>query len=88
MVVGVVHVALWCAARYLDDYEEALWLTVSGLGDRDTTCAIVGGIVACCTGSVAIPRRGEMPANRCPHGRSGPKMTVGDYEPCALLAAW
>ena len=26
--------------------EEALWRTVSGLGDRDTTCAIVGGILA------------------------------------------
>ncbi len=23
-----------------------MWTTVSGLGDRDTTCAIVGGIVA------------------------------------------
>jgi len=23
-----------------------MWLTVEGLGDRDTTCAIVGGIVA------------------------------------------
>jgi hypothetical protein len=23
------------------------WATVSALGDRDTTCAIVGGIVAC-----------------------------------------
>jgi ADP-ribosylglycohydrolase len=38
--------ALWCAARHLDDYVEAMWQTVSGLGDRDTTCAIVGGIVA------------------------------------------
>ncbi|MDF2440306.1 MAG: hypothetical protein JWN98_1290, partial [Abditibacteriota bacterium] len=26
--------------------ENALWLAVSGLGDRDTTCAMVGGIVA------------------------------------------
>lgn len=34
---------------------QALWLTVGGLGDRDTTCAIVGGIVACYTGSAAIP---------------------------------
>ena len=40
-----VPFALWCAARHLGDYEEALWTTVSGLGDRDTTCAIVGGIV-------------------------------------------
>ena len=41
-----VPFALWCAARHLDDYAEALWQTVSGLGDRDTTCAIVGGVVA------------------------------------------
>jgi ADP-ribosylglycohydrolase len=41
-----VPFALWCAARHLDDYVEAMWTTVSGLGDRDTTCAIVGGIVA------------------------------------------
>jgi ADP-ribosylglycohydrolase len=41
-----VPFALWCAARHLDDYVEAMWQTVSGLGDRDTTCAIVGGIVA------------------------------------------
>lgn len=41
-----VPFALHCAARYLDNYVEAMWRTVSGLGDRDTTCAIVGGIVA------------------------------------------
>jgi ADP-ribosylglycohydrolase len=41
-----VPFSLWCAASRLDSYEEALWATVSGLGDRDTTCAIVGGIVA------------------------------------------
>lgn len=40
-----VPFALWCAQRHLDSYEDALWTTVSGLGDRDTTCAIVGGIV-------------------------------------------
>lgn len=45
----------WRAARHLDDYEEALWLTVSGLGDRDTTCAVVGGIVACYVGEAGIP---------------------------------
>lgn len=38
--------AIWCAARHLGDYTEAMWTTVSGLGDRDTTCAIVGGILA------------------------------------------
>jgi ADP-ribosylglycohydrolase len=50
-----VSFALWCAGQRLGDFEEALWLTVSGLGDRDTTCAIVGGIVACFTGPEAIP---------------------------------
>lgn len=50
-----VPFALWCAAAHLDNYEEALWLTVSGLGDRDTTCAIVGGIVAAYTGTEGIP---------------------------------
>jgi ADP-ribosylglycohydrolase len=49
-----VPFALWCAARHLSSYEEALWLTVSGLGDRDTTCAIVGGIVATYTGVESI----------------------------------
>lgn len=41
-----VPFSLWCAARHLGDYEEALWATVAGLGDRDTTCAIVGGIIS------------------------------------------
>lgn len=41
-----VPFTLWAAARNLEDYEEAMWRTVEGLGDRDTTCAIVGGIVA------------------------------------------
>ncbi len=50
-----VPFALWCAATRLNDYEEALWLTVSGLGDRDTTCAIAGGVVASYTGVEGIP---------------------------------
>ena len=50
-----VPFSLWCAARHLGDYEEALWTTVSGLGDRDTTCAIVGGIVALSCDPSAIP---------------------------------
>ncbi|MBI4820515.1 MAG: ADP-ribosylglycohydrolase family protein [Deltaproteobacteria bacterium] len=41
-----VPFSLWCAARHTTDFVEAMWSTVSGLGDRDTTCAIVGGIVA------------------------------------------
>jgi len=41
-----VPFAIWCAARHLDSYPDAFWATASGLGDRDTTCAIAGGIVA------------------------------------------
>jgi ADP-ribosylglycohydrolase len=50
-----VPFALWCAGSHIDNYEEAFWLTLSGLGDRDTTCAIVGGIVAAYTGAAGIP---------------------------------
>jgi len=50
-----VPFTLWCASHYLDNYEEALWATTSALGDRDTNCAIVGGIVACFTGEDGIP---------------------------------
>lgn len=41
-----VPFSLWCALKHHGDFEEAMWSTVSGLGDRDTTCAIVGGLVA------------------------------------------
>jgi ADP-ribosylglycohydrolase len=50
-----VPFVLWCAGEYLSDFEKAMWNTVSALGDRDTTCAMVGGIVACYTGPEAIP---------------------------------
>ena len=50
-----VPFSLWCAARHLGDYREALWSTVSGMGDLDTTCAIVGGIVALAAGESSIP---------------------------------
>ena len=50
-----VAFCLWCAARNLDDFEEAMWETVSGLGDRDTTCAIVGGIVGARVGTDGVP---------------------------------
>jgi ADP-ribosylglycohydrolase len=49
-----VPFCIWSAARHLRDFEEAMWSTVSGLGDRDTTCAIVGGIIAA-DPSVVIP---------------------------------
>jgi len=51
-----VPFALWSAACHPNDYEEALWTTVGGLGDRDTTCAMVGGVVVMSTGVRAIPK--------------------------------
>lgn len=50
-----VPFCLWVAALHLNNYEEAMWTTVAGLGDRDTTCAIVGGIVALSAGVERIP---------------------------------
>ncbi|MGP3947795.1 ADP-ribosylglycohydrolase family protein [Streptomyces sp. 7N604] len=41
-----VPFTLWAAARHLDDYAGAFWTTAQVGGDMDTTCAIVGGIVA------------------------------------------
>jgi ADP-ribosylglycohydrolase len=52
-----VPFALWCAARHLGDYEATMWTTVSGFGDRDTTCAIAGGVVALAVGLEGIPVR-------------------------------
>jgi ADP-ribosylglycohydrolase len=50
-----VPFAIWCAARHLSDFTEALWTTVSGFGDRDTTCAMVGSIVAVSAGHTSLP---------------------------------
>jgi len=49
-----VPFCLWSAAAQLGNYEAALWSTVAGLGDRDTTCAIVGGMMAAHP-DVAVP---------------------------------
>jgi ADP-ribosylglycohydrolase len=51
-----VPLTIWCAIRHIDNFETAMWATVSGLGDRDTTCAIVGGIVALYVGYQGIPQ--------------------------------
>jgi ADP-ribosylglycohydrolase len=45
-VADTVPFCLWVAAWHSCHFAEALWQTVSALGDRDTTCALVGGIVA------------------------------------------
>ncbi|MCE9581943.1 MAG: ADP-ribosylglycohydrolase family protein [Planctomycetes bacterium] len=50
-----VPFVLWNAARRIDDFEDALWETATGMGDVDTTCAMVGGIVGAAVGRAGIP---------------------------------
>jgi ADP-ribosylglycohydrolase len=50
-----VPFTLWVAARERRDFEAALWTTASAGGDVDTTCAIVGGIVAAAPAITALP---------------------------------
>jgi len=45
---------LWSAGEKLDDYENAIWQTMEGGGDVDTTCAMVGGIVAARAGEGGV----------------------------------
>jgi ADP-ribosylglycohydrolase len=54
-VQDTVPFALWCAATRLDSYEEAIWRTLEGQGDCDTTAAIVGGVLIMRHGLSAIP---------------------------------
>ncbi|MFD6325201.1 ADP-ribosylglycohydrolase family protein [Streptomyces sp. NPDC058442] len=51
-----VPFVLWSAARSLSDYEQAFWTTVQAGGDMDTTCSIVGGVVA--AGEAGVPPSG------------------------------
>jgi ADP-ribosylglycohydrolase len=46
VATDTVPFCLWCAAKHYGDFVEAMWTTVSGGGDIDTNCAIVGGILA------------------------------------------
>ena len=50
-----VPFCVWSAARHLRCFETAMWNTASVHGDLDTTCAIVGGIVALAVGESGIP---------------------------------
>jgi ADP-ribosylglycohydrolase len=52
-----VPLCLWVVAHASASFEQALWHTVSALGDRDTTCAIVGGILALRSGRDGIPQQ-------------------------------
>ena len=51
-----VPFCLWIVAHHLTtSWEDALWATVRALGDRDTTCAIVGGVLALRPGPDGVP---------------------------------
>lgn len=50
-----VPFVLWIVAQQPATFEAALWQTVSGLGDRDTTCAMVGSLIALASGPSSIP---------------------------------
>jgi ADP-ribosylglycohydrolase len=54
-VQDTVPFVLWCAGENLTNYEEAIWQAASALGDVDTICAMLGGIVVARTGTAAIP---------------------------------
>jgi ADP-ribosylglycohydrolase len=60
--VDTVPFALWVAIKHINNFEEALWQTISVGGDADTTGAIVGGIVASYGGKACLP---EVWIKRC-----------------------
>jgi ADP-ribosylglycohydrolase len=75
-----VPYALWCCAQSLDDYAGALWMAVAGGGDRDTLCAIVGGVVASYVGAQGIPHEWRARAEPLPawHTASPPGSVRGE----------
>ena len=50
-----IPLCLWLVARHPGDYVEALWSAVTAEGDRDTTCAIIGGMLGCWNQMPAFP---------------------------------
>ncbi len=54
-VQDTVPIVIWMLSRYRNNFEECLWNTVSALGDRDTTCAMAGGISILCCDENTIP---------------------------------
>jgi ADP-ribosylglycohydrolase len=52
-----VPFSIWCAAHNQNNFENALWKAVSILGDRDTICAIVGGITIMGTEEKELPEK-------------------------------
>lgn len=57
MAVDTVPFSVWCSAHNLTNFENALWKGISILGDRDTICAIIGGITIMSTTDEKIPEK-------------------------------
>jgi ADP-ribosylglycohydrolase len=70
-----VPLCLWVVAHASRGFEQALWHTVSALGDRDTTCAIVGGVLALTTGPDEIPQRWLQSRETLPIGPGASRST-------------
>jgi ADP-ribosylglycohydrolase len=51
-----VPFVIWCTAHNLNNFEEGLWKAVSALGDRDTICAMTGGMLIMSSNENTIPR--------------------------------
>jgi len=65
-----VPLCLWIVAHASASFEQTLWHTVSALGDRDTTCAIVGGMLALRSGREGIPQHWLKAREKLPIGPS------------------
>jgi len=61
-----VPFAIWCAARRLNNFVDALTSTIACGGDCDTNAAIVGGIVALSAGRESIPSEWRRARERLP----------------------
>ena len=49
-------IALYCAIRHFDDFEQAMIATVNHGGDSDSTGAVTGNILGAAVGYEAIPQ--------------------------------
>ncbi|MGW7517095.1 ADP-ribosylglycohydrolase family protein [Streptomyces sp. NPDC054796] len=76
-----VPFTLWAVARHLGDYEGAFWATAQAGGDVDTTCAIVGGVIASAGPAGAPPRAWTRSTERLPSWMRTGRDVTGDGVP-------
>jgi ADP-ribosylglycohydrolase len=56
LAASPVVYGIFCAARALIDYPEAVWASALHPEDRNTSCAVAGALVALASGDASIPR--------------------------------